>query len=70
MIMKILISHAIHKKIKYDCIIIQQVNFLTDSNVCVHVLPYSLKFSRLKIFMDFIGQGMAAKFFIREISSS
>ena len=38
MIMKILISHAIHKKIKYDCIVVQQVKFLTDSNVCVHVL--------------------------------
>ena len=29
-------------------------------------IPYNLKFSRLKIFVDFAGQGMDVKFFSRE----
>ena len=33
-------------------------------------IPYSLKFSRLKIFADFVGQRMVAKIFFREISST
>ena len=34
------------------------------------IIPYSLKFSRLKIFADFVGQRMAAKNFSSKISSS
>ena len=32
-------------------------------------LPYSLKFSRLKIFADFAGQSKATKIFSREMFS-
>ena len=33
-------------------------------------IPYSIKFSRLKIFTDFVGRSMAEKIFFYKISSS
>ena len=36
----------------------------------VYCVPYSLKFSRLKNFADFVGLSVAAKIFFREISTS
>ena len=36
----------------------------------VHDVPYCLKISRLKIFVDFVGRSMATKILSREISNS
>ena len=61
-------GHIMVQMVATESIFTQQI--IDQGTRLQNVIPYSLKFLRDKIFADFAGQGMAAKIFSREISSS